>query len=30
MQEYLAQRKSDLEKPKKTSSKKVLSFRPKK
>lgn len=30
MQEYLAQRKPDLEKPKKTNSKKVLNFRPKK
>lgn len=30
VQEYLAQRKLDLEKPKKASSKKVLSFKPKK
>lgn len=30
VQEYLAQRKPDLEKPKKPSSKKVLNFRPKK
>ncbi len=29
VQEHLAQRKSDLEQPKKTNSKKVLNFRPK-